>query len=84
MIPDFHTGVAVLTLFGSAHLSAQRMHHELQPVTDAEHRQSKLEHSGIGRRSIGVVHRARTAREDDANRRVAADFLKAGGAWQYH
>ena len=42
---SFDVGVAVLTLVAGKDLAAERVRHVLQPVTNAEHGQSELQHS---------------------------------------
>ena len=74
--------VAVLALVGGAHLAAQLVHHELQAVADAQHRQSKMQHALVGRRRIGVIDRRRPAGQHDARGMVALDFLERSGAGQ--
>ena len=81
---DFHVGMAVLALVGGAHLAAERVHHELQSVADAEHRQAQLKHARIRRRRVGVIHRRRPAGKNDAHRRVAANFFQRGSAGKHH
>ena len=79
---QFDLGVAVLALVGGAHLAAQLVHHELQAVADAQHRQSEMQDALVGRRRIGVIHGRRPARQHNARGRVALDFVERGGAGQ--
>src|SRR5438477_13042610 len=71
-------GVAVLTLVGGANLASQRMHHELQAVADAEHRQTKIKDLLAGVRRAGIVDRARASGKHNAARRVAANLVETG------
>ncbi len=75
---DLHFGMAIFAFGGGAHLSTERVHHELQSIADAEHGDAEIEDALVGQRGVFVVHRRRTARENDAHRRVAADFFQAG------
>src|ERR1700751_3703910 len=70
----------ILTLVGTTHLPPERMHHQLQTVADAKYRYAHSEYARVGRGSILVVNRRRPARQHDAHRRVASDFLKSGVA----
>ncbi len=79
---QFHLRVAVLALVGGAHFAAQLVHHELQAVTDAQHRQSEMQDALVRRRRVGVVDGRRPARQHDARGRVALDFVERGGAGQ--
>ena len=74
----------VLTLIRRPHLAAQGVHHELQPVTDAQHGQPQLEQARIRRRRVFVIDRPRRAGEHNAHRRVALDLVKRGRAGQHH
>ncbi len=47
---NFDFRVAVFALLRRAHLAAQRVHHELQPIADTEHGQSQLEDARVGGR----------------------------------
>ena len=75
---DLDFGVAILALSGGTHFAAERVHHELQSVADAEHGDAKIEDSLVGQRRVFVVHRRRPARKNDPHRRVAANLFQAG------
>ena len=76
--------VSVFAVLCSAHFAAQSVRHELQPVADSEHGQSKLKHARIGRGSIFVINGRRPARENDSNRRVLANFFDGGIARKHN
>ena len=76
-------GVAVLAFVGRADFAAQLVHHELQAVADAEHRQAEMQHAVVGGRRVGVVDRGRAAGQDDARGRVALDFVQRSGAGKH-
>ena len=75
-------GVPILTLVGRTHLAAERVHHKLQPVADAEHRKTKFEHASVGRRRIFVVDRPGRTGKHNADRGVAFDLIERDGARQ--
>src|SRR5579864_8982498 len=77
---DGDFGVTVLVLVGRTHFSAEREHHVLQAVADAEHGQAEVEDAGIGDGCVLIVDRRWATGEDDADRGVAADFLERGVA----
>jgi len=79
-VEDIHIGVAVFALYAGPHLAAELVRNELQPVANAEHRQPERQHLGVRRRGVGVIHRARPAREDDADRVIAFDLRDGSGA----
>ena len=81
---DFDVGVSILALVGGANFSAQGVHHELKPVTDAEHGYAQFEHAWVRGRRVGVIHRGRAAGKNDADRGIAANFFQAGGAGEHH
>ena len=74
--------MAVLALVGRAHFAAERVRHELQSVADAEHGQAELEARERRRAERLFVDGRRAARENDAGRPVAPDFIERGGAGQ--
>ncbi len=74
--------VAVLALVGRPHLSAQLVHHELQPIADAENRQAEVQHPLVCRRRVSVIYRRRPAREHNPAGVVALDFFQGCGARQ--
>src|ERR1700747_620242 len=43
-ILDFNLGMTVLSFIRGAHLAAESVHHELESVTDAKHRQAQLKY----------------------------------------
>ena len=63
---DLDVGMAVLALVGGANLATQGVHHELEPVTDAEHGQAQFEHAPVRGRRVGVIHRRGSAGKNDA------------------
>ncbi len=73
---QFHLRVAVLALVGGAHFAAQLVHHELQAVADAQHRQSEVQDALVRWRRIGVVDGRRPAGQHDAGRMIAFDFVE--------
>ena len=75
--------MAILALVGRAHLATQRVHHELQPITDAEHGHAQFEHARIGGGSIFVVHRPGRPRQNDSSRRIALHLIKLGRTRQH-
>ncbi len=70
--------MSILAFLRRTDFSPERVHHELQSVADAEHRHAQLQHFFIGMGRAFVIHRGRSARQDNPYRRVAADFLQAG------
>ena len=76
--------MAVLALGGRPNFAAERVHHELQPIANAEHRQPELKHPLVGQRRVFVIHRRRPARQNNSYRRIAADFFQAGVKGKYH
>ena len=78
----FDLSVSVLALVGGAHFAAQLVHHELQAVADAEHRQSEMQDAVVGRRRVGVIDRRWPARQYDARRMIALDLVQRSVARQ--
>ena len=74
---------AILALVRGAHLAAQRVHHELQSVADAEHGHAQLKHARVRGRSVFVINRPGRAREHDARRRIAFHFVELRRARQH-
>ena len=68
---DVDFRAAVLALVRRAHFAAERVHHELQSVADAEHGHAQVEDARVGGRRVFVVDRPWRARKDDADGRVA-------------
>ena len=60
------------------------MHHEVEAITDSQHGLAHCEHTSIGLRSIRVVDRRGSARQDDADRRIAVDFVEGRRTRQDH
>ena len=78
-----HFRVAVLAPGRRQHLAAQMVDDEVQAVTDAQHRHAKRENFGVGRRRIGVIHRRRPARENQAQRVESLNFAERRRAGQH-
>ena len=76
-------GGAVLALVGGADFAAERVHHELQSIADAEHGQAQFEDARVGRRSVLVVDRPRRSREHDADGRVASYLIELSRAGEH-
>ncbi len=74
--------MAVLALVRGLHLAAERVHHELQSIADAQHRQPHAEDARVHGGRVFVIDRRRPTGQDDADRRVAANFIQAGGTGQ--
>ena len=51
-----------------AHLAAEVMHDEVQPIADAQHRHAQFEQFRVGGGRVGIVDRRRPAGEDEAER----------------
>ncbi len=77
-------GMTVLALRRRAHLAAQVMHDEVQPVANAERRHAHRQHARVGIRRVGIVHRRRPARKNQADRLVGFDFAQRRSAGQHH
>src|SRR5512143_3281876 len=77
---DGDFGVSVFAVGAGDDLAAERMHHEMQSVTDAEDGKAEFDDALIGWGRIGVVDGRGAAGEDDADGSVAADFVECGGA----
>ena len=58
---------------GRAHATTELLGHGLHAIADAEHRDAQREHCGWRRGRLGVGHRFRTTREDDAVRAEGAN-----------
>ena len=80
---DADFGVAIFALGAGAHLAAEVMHDEMQPVTDAQHRHAEFEQLGVGRGRVRIIDRRRAAREDEAERMERFDFSEGCGARQH-
>ncbi len=76
--------VPVLAFVSGSNFAAQRVHHELQPITDAENRHSEFKHLGIGLRGVCVIHGGGAAGEHDTDWRIAANLFQLGSAGQDH
>ena len=74
-VAEDEVGAAELTRLRRLDPAAQRQHHRLHPVTDAENRDFEIEQLGRERRRPLLVHRGRAAGEDQRFRRPLADLL---------
>src|SRR3970040_264447 len=63
--PDLDFRPAVFSLRGWLHFATGKMGHQLHAVTNAEHRDAKLEKRGIRAGGALVEHRVGAARQDD-------------------
>ncbi len=70
-----HLGEAELALARTLDLAAQLLRHGLHAVADAQHRHAELEDDLRRLPVLGLVHRVRPARQDDASRGEVADEL---------
>jgi hypothetical protein len=59
------------------------VHHELQTVADAEHRQTEFKQARIGRRRVFVIHRPRRSRQNDPGGCVALQLIELRSARQH-
>ncbi|MNN44943.1 hypothetical protein D3C81_1592530 [compost metagenome] len=71
------TGIAEFAQIGTLHAAAQLLSHGLHAVADAEQRHLEIEHRTGRARAVFLVHRLRTAGEDDAARGKGADGVVA-------
>ena len=69
----------VLAQAGVGDLAAERLRHDLEAVADAERGDAEVEDAGVERRGARLVHRRRSAREDDADRVLGRDV---GRRWR--
>ena len=76
--------MAVLALDAGAHLAAQVMDDEVQPVANAQHRHSQRKQLWVGCRRVRIVHRRRPAGEDKPQRLQRLDLSDGRGAGQHH
>ena len=58
------------------------MREPVHAVADSQHRNAQLQHLGIAQRRVRVIHRARTAGQNDAHGFERADFLQRRSARQ--
>ena len=72
-------GAAELAMVGRFDLAAQLRRHRHLPIADAEHGNAELEHLLRRARRTGLVHRRRSAREDDGLGREGAKPLGGHG-----
>src|SRR5438067_2621403 len=80
----FYLGMAILARWRGLNAPAQVVHDELQAIADAEYWQLQLQQFWVGCRRVGIVHRARTARKNQALRRERAHLFERGGAGKHH
>ena len=78
-ILDF--ALAVFTRFRMGDPAAQFVRDELATVADAEHGDTQFKNFRIHVGRARLVHAVRSAREDDADGRVFADFIDACREW---
>ena len=71
-----HLRIAVLALARRGDAAAELRGHSLHAVADAEHGHTEVEHQRVGTWCRGLVHRLRTAGQDHALRREAADRVR--------
>src|SRR4051812_32184407 len=76
--------VTIFPMFRSTYLPAKRMRHELQAVTDPEHRDAKFEHARVGRGRVLVIDGRWPAGENDADGQLLANLLDAAVAGEYY
>ena len=67
VLADLDGSWPVLALALRHNVAAENVRHELHAVADAEHRQRSIEDRRIDPRRTRLVHRGRTARQDDAD-----------------
>ena len=72
---DGQLGLAVFPGNGLAALAAQKMHHQLHAVADAQHRDAQGEQGRIHRRCAFFKHRGRAAGEDQRIRPEGAHLI---------
>jgi hypothetical protein len=70
--------MSVFTLRPRTHFAAELVRYEVQSIADAEHGQTKPEHTLIGGRSILIVNGRRTTTQNDACGPVALDLFQWG------
>src|SRR6185437_5793315 len=75
ILHDVEEGAAEFAMIRRRDLAAQLRAHRLLAIADAEHRHAELEHGIGGARGCILMHRGRTAREDDRSRRESRDLL---------
>src|SRR5215469_9799016 len=68
--------MTILALVGGTHFSTQLVDHELQPITDAEHRQSEMQDTVVSRRCIDVVNRRRPTGQHNTGGTITLDFVE--------
>ena len=81
---DIDFSVPVLALVGGTHLASQRVHHELQSIADAKHRQAQFEEARVSRRSVLVIDRPWRSGKNNADGRVAVDLVEFCRAGQHN
>ena len=70
---------AVLAQAGVRDLAAERLSHHLEAVADAERRDAEVEDAAVERRGARLVHRRRTAGEDQPDGVLRRDLGRGGG-----
>jgi hypothetical protein len=76
-------GAAELPRLRALDPAAERQHHRLHAVTDAEDRDAQIEQLGREGRRARLVDRGRAAGEDERLRVAAADLLRGGRGGQH-
>src|SRR5665213_3560009 len=66
--------MAVFALFSRMHLAAERVHHVLQAITNAENGNAQVEYALIGNRSVFVVNRGGASGQNNSYRRITANL----------
>ena len=74
-LEDLESRVAILAVGCPVDGAAQQLGHELQPVADAQHRHTQLEHGAVDERRAGLLDAERAPGEDDPARSKGADLL---------
>ncbi|MCY1422568.1 hypothetical protein D9M71_382550 [compost metagenome] len=74
---DVNAGIAEFAQIGALHIAAQLFGHGLHAVADAEQRHLEIEHRTGRARAVFLMHRLRTAGEDDAARGKGANGVVA-------
>jgi len=65
LVDDLKLGAAEFTAMPRLHLAAQRRHHGLLAIANAEHGHAGAEHRLWGLRRAALMHASGTARQDD-------------------
>jgi len=75
---DLDLGMPILAFRSGAHFAAEGIDHELQSIADTEHGEAKLEDTFVGVRSVLVIDRRWTARQNNPDGMVAANLFERG------